>query len=194
MARHTARWLATILTLGLVSPALLACTSAEGLPRNLHAVYVESLSVDRRTDTPVLLLKEENGSGRELPIWIGMPEAQSIAMAMEEVPLPRPNTHDLIKNILSELQGDIQHVIITELRGHTYYAVIKLRLEGRDVSVDSRPSDAIAVAIRTGAPVFATDDVLIQTDVETDVEEDPRLDIDWGAKVRADDSPEVRSH
>jgi bifunctional DNase/RNase len=188
------RLLVLLLPLGLLSPALLACTSREGLPRNLHAVYVESLSVDQRTDTPVLLLKEQNGTGRELPIWIGMPEAQSIAMAMEDVPLPRPNTHDLIKNILSELRGDIQRVVITELRGHTYYAVIKMRVDGRVVVVDSRPSDAIAVAIRTGAPVFATDEVLVPVDFDTDLEEELAIDIDWGAKVRSDSRPEVRSH
>jgi bifunctional DNase/RNase len=188
------RLLVLLLPLGLLSPALLACTSREGLPPNLHAVYVESLSVDQRTDTPVLLLKEQNGTGRELPIWIGMPEAQSIAMAMEDVPLPRPNTHDLIKNILSELRGDIQRVVITELRGHTYYAVIKMRVDGRVVVVDSRPSDAIAVAIRTGAPVFATDEVLVPVDFDTDFEEEPAIDIDWGAKVRSDSRPEVRSH
>ena len=188
------RLLVLLLPLGLLSPALLACKSPEGLPRNLHAVYVESLSVDRRTDTPVILLREQDGSGRELPIWIGMPEAQSIAMAMEDVPLPRPNTHDLIKNILSELRGDIRRVIITELRGHTYYAIIEMRVDGRDVDVDSRPSDAIAVAIRTGAPVFATDEVLVPVDVDSDFEEEPPIDIDWGAKVRSDNSPEVRSH
>jgi len=188
------RLLVLLLSLGLLSPALLACTSREGLPRNLHAVYVESLSVDQRTDTPIILLREQDGTGRELPIWIGLPEAQSIAMAMEDVPLPRPNTHDLIKNILSELRGDIQRVVITELRGHTYYAIIKVRVDGRDVLVDSRPSDAIAVAIRTGAPVFATDEVLVPVDVDVDLEEDPPIDIDWGAKVRSDKGPELRSH
>lgn len=152
----------------------LSCTSREGPPAGLRSIYVESLSFDRRTELPVILLKERDGDGRELPIWIGMPEAQSIAMALEEVDSPRPNTHDLIKNLLVELEGDIERIIITELRGHTYYAVIRVRLDGKEVSVDSRPSDAIAVAIRTGAPLFATDRVLNQG---AEVEGEPALEI-----------------
>jgi bifunctional DNase/RNase len=124
----------------------------------------------------VLLLKETHGARRELPIWIGMTEAQSIAMAMEEMVLPRPNTHDLIKNLLDGLHGDIRRVVITELRGHTYYAVIEIGLNGREVAIDSRPSDAIAVAIRTGAPLFATDSVLVPP---VDEDQGPALDIDF---------------
>ena len=147
-----------------------SCTSADGPPRELHAVYVESLALDERTDTPVVILRESEGNGRELPIWIGLSEAQSIAMALEEVELPRPNTHDLIKNLLDGLDGDIDRVVITELRGHTYYAVIDVQLDGRLVTVDSRPSDAIAVAIRTGAPLFATDQVLMIGDLDEEAE------------------------
>ncbi len=147
-----------------------ACSSADGPPRKLHAVHVESLALDDRTDTPVVILRESNGNGRELPIWIGLSEAQSIAMALEDVQLPRPNTHDLIKNLLDGIQGDINRVVITELRGHTYYAVIDVQLDGRLVTVDSRPSDAIAVAIRTGAPLFATDQVLVLGDLDEEAE------------------------
>ena len=147
-----------------------ACTSADGPPRELHSVYVESLALDERTDTPVVILREIDGNGRELPIWIGLSEAQSIAMALEEVDLPRPNTHDLIKNLLDGLEGDINRVVITELRGHTYYAVIDVQLDGRLVTIDSRPSDAIAVAIRTGAPLFATDQVLVLGDLDEEAE------------------------
>lgn len=152
-----------------------ACSSPDGPPRELHAVHVESLALDERTDTPVVILRESNGNGRELPIWIGMTEAQSIAMALEDVVLPRPNTHDLIKNLLDGLHGDIDRVVITELRGHTYYAAIDIQLEGRMVTIDSRPSDAIAVAIRVGAPLFATDQVLVRSELDEDAE--PPLDI-----------------
>ena len=150
--------------------AVAACSSADGPPRELHAVYVESLALDERTDTPVVILRESNGNGRELPIWIGLPEAQSIAMALEDVELPRPNTHDLIKNLLDGIQGDIDRVVITELRGHTYYAAIDVQLDGQMVTIDSRPSDAIAVAIRTGAPLFATDQVLVRSDLDEEAE------------------------
>ena len=156
--------------------AAAACSVPDGPPRGVRAVYVDSLSLDERTDTPVLILKETNGSGRELPIWIGMTEARSIAMALEEVVLPRPNTHDLIKNLLDGLRGDIQRVVITELRGNTYYAVIEVRLNGETVSVDSRPSDAVAVAIRAGAPLYAADRVLAEDELDEDVS--PTLDID----------------
>jgi bifunctional DNase/RNase len=158
--------------------ALTGCYSVDPLA-GLHSIYVERLSLDGRTDTPVVLLRESDGQGRELPIWIGMAEAQSIAVAMEDVELPRPNTHDLIKNLLDELQGDILRVIITELRGHTYYAVIDVRLNGRSFIVDSRPSDAIAVAIRTSAPLFATEDVLMPETESLDEDQEPPLDIEW---------------
>jgi bifunctional DNase/RNase len=155
---------------------LLSCTAPQPPDRRLYAVHVDRLVLDDRTDSPVLLLKETHGARRELPIWIGMTEAQSIAMAMEEMVLPRPNTHDLIKNLLDGLHGDIRRVVITELRGHTYYAVIEIGLNGREVAVDSRPSDAIAVAIRTGAPLFATDSVLVPP---VDEDQGPALDIDF---------------
>ncbi len=163
----------------LAALALTGCYSMDGLQGDLHSIYVERLSLDGRTDTPVILLRESDGEGRELPIWIGMAEAQSIAIAMEQLELPRPNTHDLIKNLLDELQGDILRVVITELRGHTYYAVIDVRLNGRSFTVDSRPSDAIAVAIRTSAPLFATEDVLVPEAESLDEDEEPPLDIEW---------------
>ena len=168
-----------------------ACSVPDGPPRGVRAVYVDSLSLDERTDTPVLILKETNGSGRERPIWIGLTEAQSIAMALEEVILPRPNTHDLIKNLLDGLRGDIERVVITELRGHTYYAVIEVRLNGERVSVDSRPSDAVAVAIRAGAPLYAADRVLVEGQLDEDVS--PSLDIDREAPLRFIDQ-ELRVH
>lgn len=165
----------SLLSLLLAAVLLSGCAASEGPPAKLHPVYVESLALDERTDTPVVLLKERNGAGRELPIWIGMNEARSIAMALEDVALPRPNTHDLIKNLLDGIDGSVLDVVITELRGHTYYAEIRVRLNGRVATIDSRPSDAIAVAIRTGAPVFASDGVLER---ESDAEDDaPRLDI-----------------
>ena len=163
----------------LAALALVSCHSIDGPLGGLNSIYVESLSLDERTDTPVILLRESEGEGRELPIWIGMAEAQSIAVAMEDLELPRPNTHDLIKNLLDELHGDILRVVITELRGHTYYAVIDVRLNGRSFTVDSRPSDAIAVAIRTSAPLYATDDVLVHEAESLDEDQEPPLDIDW---------------
>lgn len=178
--------------LALVVPALVSCASAEGPRRDVHAMYVESLQMDERTDTPVIVLRERDGDERELPIWIGLAEARSIALAMEEMSSPRPNTHDLIKNLLEGLNGDLRRVVITELRDHTYYAVIRVALDGREVEVDSRPSDAIAVAIRTGAPVFATDEVLVQG--SEDGSDEPRLDIDWRGRDEATEGSPLRAH
>jgi bifunctional DNase/RNase len=137
---------------------------------------VEGVSIDTRTASPVLLLQEKSGERRKLPIWIGNHEARSIALEMEQIPAPRPNTHDLIKNLLNGLGAAMDRVVVTELRGGTYYAEIRLDLAGRSISVDSRPSDAIAVALRTGAPVYATDRVLRQAGR---LEADDALDVRW---------------
>lgn len=161
-------------------PFLSACSAAKGPAPDLLQVYVESLSFDRRAEMPVILLKEQTGD-RSLPIWIGMGQAQSIAEALEEIEPPRPNTHDLIKSILDGLEGSIERVVITELRGSTYYAVIQLAVGDREVGVDSRPSDAIAVAVRTGSPLYATDEVL---DTGSDPDREPALDASWRPPAR----------
>jgi bifunctional DNase/RNase len=168
------------------------CTTGPGPERAAFSVHVESVAIDPRTSSHVVLLQENEGARRRLPIWIGPFEAQSIALAMEHVEVPRPNTHDLIKNLIDGVRAQIERVVITELRDNTYYAVIEVALDGRRVSVDSRPSDAIAVAIRTGAPVFATGEVLGRS--EEPGEEGEALDIDWSPPRERSDSPQVQSH
>lgn len=116
------------------------------------AVEVASIGVDP-TGTPVVLLADRAGA-RSLPIWIGIPEAQSIAAEMEHRRPPRPNTHDLAKRLIDGLEGALERVVVTELRDGTYYAVIFLATRGRSIEVDARPSDAIALALRAGAPLF----------------------------------------
>lgn len=117
------------------------------------AVSVRVVTLDPVSRTPVIVLEERAGE-RRLPIWIGVAEARSIAQRLEEVELPRPNTHDLAKRLVEELDGAVERVTVTELREGTYYAVIELRSAGRSVRIDSRPSDAIALALRTASPVF----------------------------------------
>lgn len=152
------------------------CTATS--PRlDAYAMEVESVRLDPKTSSPVLLLKEDGGLHRSLPIWIGIYEAQSIAIGLDKVPAPRPNTHDLIQNILDGLQGTVHRVVITELRDNTYYARLEVSVGGRIVSIDSRPSDAVAVAVRTGAPVYATEDALRAAD-DGDEEKRP-LEIRW---------------
>lgn len=116
------------------------------------AVEVGLVAVDR--DGAPMVLLEERGGQRTLPIWIGFAEAHSIASEMEHRRLPRPNTHDLAKSLLDRLEGAVQRVVVTDLRDGTYYAVLVLGARGKVFEVDARPSDAIALALRCGAPVF----------------------------------------
>src|SRR3990172_6541721 len=142
------------------------------------AVKVGSVVLDERVGSPVVVLEEREGE-RSLPIWIGIAEAQSIASEMEHVRPERPNTHDLATRLIDGLEGEVERVVVTELSGGTYFATIFLRARGRTIEVDSRPSDAIAIALRTGAPLFARDD-LLSTDGEPG-EGDPGQRIRFGA-------------
>lgn len=129
----------------------------------MQQVRIASLAVDPRTDQPVVILKplgEEPGEGRLLPIWIGQPEATAILLAIEDVETPRPMTHDLLRNVIETLDAIIERVEITRVDGGTFYAAIVLRGEETTRVVDARPSDSIALAVRTGAPIFVADQVL----------------------------------
>ena len=105
-------------------------------------------------------LVEDGDSGAHLRIWIGEFEARSIAQALEREPIVRPNSHDLLKNVLERLDGRVQRILVTELRESTFYALIEVELHGRSLRIDARPSDAIAVALRTGAPVLVAESLL----------------------------------
>jgi len=163
-------WVAVLLLFG-------ACGGREAANPDI-AVKVDSVVLDERVGSPVVVLQEWEGE-RSLPIWIGLAEAQSIASEMENVRPERPNTHDLATRLIDGLQGKVERVVVTELRGGTYFATIFLRARGRTIEVDSRPSDAIAIALRTGAPLFARDD-LLSTDGEPG-EGDPGQRIRFGA-------------
>ena len=123
-------------------------------------VRLRAVRVDLQSNTPVLLLQESEGLGRTLPIFIGAPEATAIAFALQGMDTPRPMTHDLIRDLLEALDADVARVVVTELRSSTYYAEIVLVRDGDEVPVSSRPSDAVAVAVRTGAPLFVADDLM----------------------------------
>ncbi len=123
-------------------------------------VRLRAVRVDLQSNTPVLLLQETEGEGRTLPIFIGTPEATAIAYALQGMAMPRPMTHDLIKDVLSAVDIDVERVVITELRSSTYYAELHLR-RGSDRSiVSSRPSDAVAVAVRTASPLYVSDELM----------------------------------
>src|ERR1700761_4852568 len=123
-------------------------------------VRLRAVRVDLQSQTPVLLLQETDGEGRTLPIFIGTPEAAAIAYALQGVEMPRPMTHDLIRDLLTNLDVAVERVLITELRSSTYYAELQLRRGDVRSTVSSRPSDAVAVAVRTGSPLFVADDLM----------------------------------
>ncbi|MEF9426450.1 MAG: bifunctional nuclease family protein [Candidatus Mariimomonas ferrooxydans] len=125
----------------------------------LTQMKIEGLLFDPRSNMYILLLKEINGNDM-LPIWIGRPEADSIALAIGKIATPRPLTHDLIKNVLDGLDVKATRIVVTEIVDNTYYAVIYVKKNGEEVPVDSRPSDAIAVAIRINCPIFVEKKVI----------------------------------
>jgi bifunctional DNase/RNase len=120
---------------------------------------IRGLLVDPVTNMPIVILKDSE-TDVVLPIWVGVYEANAIALEIEKVSTPRPMTHDLIKNVLVGLNTHVHKVVVTELREDTFYAVIWMERDGRIVSVDSRPSDALALALRVDCPIFVDDEVL----------------------------------
>src|SRR5579862_2714850 len=120
---------------------------------------IRGLLMDPVTNTPIVILRD-SGSETVLPIWVGVYEANAIALEIEKVSTPRPMTHDLIKNVLTGLDTSVHKVVVTELREETFYAVIWVESNGRTISIDSRPSDALALALRVDCPIFVEDDVL----------------------------------
>lgn len=120
---------------------------------------IRGLMMDPVTQTPIVILKDVTG-GTILPIWVGMYEANAIALEIEKVSTPRPMTHDLIKILLTGLQADVRKVVVSELRDDTFYAMIWLEKDGELISVDSRPSDALAIALRTDCPIYVEEQVI----------------------------------
>jgi uncharacterized protein len=136
----------------------------------LVEVKVQSLALDRTTNTPVVILQEING-GRVLPIWIGPSEASAIAMQLADMEFSRPLTHDLLCSVLKGLGGALQKVIITKVESSTYYAEMIVRRNGEVFSLDARPSDSIAVALRVEARIFAQESLLEEATIEIAEEE-----------------------
>jgi len=147
-----------LLTLLLLIDRSVSAVAAAPESRTVE-MKVRSLVLDPNTDTPVVLL-EAVSDKQLLPIWIDVPEARAISFEIEQVKPPRPLTHDLIRNILDGLGASVQRITITELRNSTYLATISLSFKGQALQIDSRPSDAIAVALRMKAPIYATAQVL----------------------------------
>ncbi len=120
---------------------------------------IRGLMMDPVTNTPIVVLKDIEGES-VLPIWVGVYEANAIALEIEKVTTPRPMTHDLLKNILTGFNATVNKVVVTELKDDTFYAVIWAERDGEVISIDSRPSDALALALRVDCPIFVDDEVL----------------------------------
>ncbi len=131
----------------------------------MQEMVIYGVSFDMVGKQPIVLLKTVE-SNKFLPIWIGHPEAAAILMKLEGASTPRPMTHDLLAELLGELEVECTRVSVTELRDNTFYASISLRVAGRELEVDSRPSDALALAVRSGAPIFAADEVIAGSAIE----------------------------
>ena len=134
-------------------------------------VRLIAVRVDLQSNTPVVLLQEMSGK-RSLPIFIGAPEATAIAFAIQKVEVPRPMTHDLMKELLEVLGASVERVVISEIRDATYFATIHLQAGERSIEVSARPSDAIALATRTGSPLFVEDALMESSGVVFDGDDD----------------------
>ena len=120
---------------------------------------IRGLMVDPATNAPIVLLKDVQGDP-VLPIWVGLYEANAIALEVEKASTPRPMTHDLLKNLVQGLNATVQRVVVTELKNDTFYAVLWLEQDGEAVTIDCRPSDALALALRADCPIYVDEDVL----------------------------------
>ena len=133
-------------------------------------MVIYGVSFDLVGKQPIVLLKTADGN-KFLPIWIGHPEAAAILMKLQGATTPRPMTHDLVTDILSQLDAQVVRITVTELRDSTFYAQITVAQDGSEIEIDSRPSDAIALAVRAEAPIFAADTVIEESAIEFEGEE-----------------------
>jgi bifunctional DNase/RNase len=120
---------------------------------------VKSLMMDPVTQMPIVVLRDPSGDSL-LPIWVGLFEANAIALQLENIATPRPMTHDLLRSVLSSMDAEVERIVITDLKENTFYASVQLRYNGRELNIDSRPSDAIALALRPEAPIFVNKGVI----------------------------------
>ena len=120
---------------------------------------IKGLMVDPISNMPIVILRDKEGA-KTLPIWVGMFEANAIALQIENISTPRPMTHDLLRNVIHDLKASVQKIVVCDLQDSTFYALIYLTLNGEVVAIDARPSDAIALALRTRAPIFVEETVI----------------------------------
>jgi uncharacterized protein len=136
----------------------------------MHEMVIYGVSFDLVGKQPIVLLKTADGN-KFLPIWIGHPEAAAILMKLQGASTPRPMTHDLLSDMLEQLDAEVTRITVTELRENTFYASITVQQNGSEIEIDSRPSDAIAIAVRSDAPIFAAERVIEESAIEFEGEE-----------------------
>ena len=143
----------------------------------MQEMHIYGVSFDLVGKQPIVLLKTADGN-RFLPIWIGHAEAAAILMKLQSASTPRPMTHDLLSDMLEQLGAQVVRITVTELRENTFYAQITVTQDGTEIEVDSRPSDAIALAIRADAPIFAADEVIEESAIEFEGDEISQEDLE----------------
>ena len=136
----------------------------------MQEMVIYGVSFDMVGKQPIVLLKTAEGN-KFLPIWIGHPEAAAILMKLQGANTPRPMTHDLVTDMLEKLEARVTRIAVTELRENTFYAVVTVAVDGSEIEIDSRPSDAIALAVRSDAPIFADDTVIEESAIEFEHED-----------------------
>jgi bifunctional DNase/RNase len=136
----------------------------------MQEMVIYGVSFDMVGKQPIVLLKTTEGN-KFLPIWIGHPEAAAILMKLQGASTPRPMTHDLFTDMLGQLDARVVRIAVTELRDNTFFAMITISIDGSEIEVDSRPSDAIALAVRADAPIFAADSVIEESAIEFEHED-----------------------
>ena len=147
----------------------------------LTSMVISGLTVDPLTNSPIVILKEVDGE-RTLPIWIGLLEATAIASELEGIKFSRPMTHDLLKNIMALIDVKINKVEVCDLKNNTYYALIYIDHKGKEISIDARPSDALALSLRVDAPIFVADEVIsksAQIDLKAEAEDKSEQGKKW---------------
>jgi bifunctional DNase/RNase len=155
---------------------------------------VRGLALDPLSNMPIIILKDEEDK-RSLPIWVGIFEANAIALELEKIATPRPMTHDIIKNILDTIEARVLKVVVTDLKENTFFAALHLQIGETEYTVDARPSDAIALALRVAAPIFVEEDVVRKAktlevatkDAEPVKADDPDRIKEWLGSIKPED-------
>jgi len=151
-------------------------------------MVVHGVTLDPVSQMPIVVLKAKESDETILPIWIGAFEANGIAMKLQEVEPPRPMTYDLMKSVITEMGGNVERIVINDLKDSTYYAEIHIQHNGDVLVIDSRPSDAINLALRFGAPIFVAEEVLEKSKVPEPEEDEERQKLkEWLENIRPED-------